>query len=279
MIIKIRKYFSLIFVIFTFLVILSYSFFILPHSLKVTSTTFQSDKIPADWNDVKIIHMSDFTITTKNQITLLKKTIKKLDEIKPDIIFFSGVVLDHKNNAQTKDEAIIEQLLLLQAPLGKFAVLSPNIIDETQLQRSIDILTRSGFNILNNQTIPLYNKTFTPLYLLALNNKTADAEKNALLATQMPTITLTPNPALFDETLPNEQLFLTFSSGSYGGFIHIPFLAYPFLPQDNKKYVMGKYQENNHTLFMSNGIGTPSTFPFRLFNKPSFQVVVLKSQT
>ena len=48
-----------------------------------------------------------------------------------------------------------------------------------------------------------------------------------------------------------------------------------FLPKDSKNYFKPYYKVNNTDLYISSGIGTRS-FDFRLFNKPSVSIYVLK---
>ena len=79
-------------------------------------------------------------------------------------------------------------------------------------------------------------------------------------------ILLTHEPIIWKQVQSKTNLVL--AGHSLGGLVRIPFVG-GLIKKDNVgDYVVGKFENGNSIMYVSNGIGTEN-FSFRLFNKPS----------
>ena len=87
-----RKF--LAFIISLLIIFFIYSYFIEPNLLLVNEKVILSSNIKEDLHGIKIVHFSDLhygsSINSKN----IKKVITKINELKPDIVVFTGDLLD-----------------------------------------------------------------------------------------------------------------------------------------------------------------------------------------
>ena len=85
------KKFFLTILLFLILFIL-YGVYIDTNSFKVTTHTISNEKLPESFNNMKIVHLSDFLIDNNN-IHTLNKIVKKVNSLNPDVIFLLVILL------------------------------------------------------------------------------------------------------------------------------------------------------------------------------------------
>ncbi|NBJ63934.1 metallophosphoesterase [bacterium c-19] len=263
-----------------------YSIFVSVENLTVSYHTIQSEKIPSDMNDIQIAFITDLEYNHFMNKERLTKMIHKINEVKPDIILFGGDIFDlpltYVPNDATKQE--VSQLLkMLQAPLGKFAVLGEqDNVDKNVRDMVIDILKTSDFELLNNRSIRLRNGSQASITLIGLDSliggtidvnnafSNVNQEEFNILLTHCPdTITL--------EDLPSGNIDLMFAGHSHGAQIYVPLLGALSSDEGAKKYNHGKHTINQTILHVSNGLGT-TAMDMRLFSPPQMLVYRLRSE-
>ena len=96
----------------------------------------------------------------------LKDIVKKVNERKPDIIVFTGDLIDKDYKLSSKEqEKVIKELQKLNASLGKYAIFG----DEDNEQFKI-ILNQCNFNILKNSYDLIYQNDNNPILLIGLSS-------------------------------------------------------------------------------------------------------------
>ena len=85
-----------------FILFCIYSFIICPSLLKVREYKVESAMLPDSFNGMKIVQLADIHYGTTINKKQLDKIVKKVNELKPDIIFFTGDLID-KNIVLTGD--------------------------------------------------------------------------------------------------------------------------------------------------------------------------------
>lgn len=261
--------------------ILFYGFSIEPKSLALSVSSPQITDLPSDWNNVKIAYFSDLTLTEKSGIDSLKKVTREIEEQRPDIIIYAGDLFDNKNTSDLLDSQITELLSQLRAPLGKFALTAYQAENVDNINRSQTILRNARFSIVDNTSRKLYNHSLQPLQLIAINEAASENDIDNLLATSENTtsLLLTTQPNNYEKVQNYPSIHLTLASGTYGGLINFPGLNKLFVKNMESNYNKGYYNRNSTApLLVSSGVGTPSYFPFRLFNRPSIYVFALQSK-
>ena len=140
-----------IFIVIIFLVglIIIDGFFINPKGFKIVEKKIFVDNLPESFEDFKILQISDLLISNKKDINRLKNIKAKSNERKPDIIVFTGDLINSKNDLTDKDiNDIIEILKSLDCNLYKYSVIGDN--DQKNIDLFNKIMNNSNFKILDN---------------------------------------------------------------------------------------------------------------------------------
>lgn len=253
-----------------FLLIILYAYFIGTSFLEVKEYKIESNEIPESFNGFKVIHISDihYGITNKNK---LENMIKKVNELKPDVIFFTGDLIDKniKANEELKNE-LINLLTKLNSPY-KYAIYGNEDYNNEFYK---DIITSSDFTLLENEAKLLYYKESIPIEIIGFSSIETNPSYNDINnlledinETNLYRIILTHEPDSLDNFISYEPN-LILSGHTLGGLVKLPFGKPLFLPDNGKNYYEDYYEINNSKFFISNGIGT-SNLSIRLNNHPS----------
>lgn len=246
------------FVIFV-IAIICYSYYIAPNIIMVKEYSISNNLIPDGYEGIKIVHFSDLLYSNESA-KILEKLVKTVNEQKPNIIFFTGDLIDGKLSNKNQQK-LVTQLKKMKADLGKYAILG-----DKDSKKSKDFLEEIGFTIIK-EDIALYNKDIIPIMIT--NNCNLENEPETY------TICLVHKPD--DIQKANNYIpSLILAGHSLGGQIRIPFWGALIKKEGAKKYSNDYYKINGSQLFVSNGIGN-GEINLRLFNEPSINVYRLKA--
>lgn len=130
------------------LIFFIYSCFIEPNFIIVNEKVILNNNIKEDLHGIKIVHFSDLhygsSINSKN----IKKVINKINELEPDIVVFTGDLLDLRYTEKyTKKEIDIltNALKDINASLGKYSIIGNHDYNYNELS---NIYYNSNFNLL-----------------------------------------------------------------------------------------------------------------------------------
>lgn len=264
-----KRIFITIFLIIILLI--TYSCLIEPKLLKVNEYKVESNIIPTSFNGLKIVQFSDIHYGSTINQKELSKIVTEINNLKPDIIFFTGDLIDKSiSSNETIENEIKEELSKLEATLYKYAIYG----DEDQ-DNYKDIMESCDFQVLDNESTLLYYKDNTPILITGYNiidtspdYSIINNKVNEIDTTSLYKIVLTHEPNSIDNILEyNPNLIL--SGHTLGGLIKIPFLKPLFL--NNSSYYKEHYQIDNTNIYISNGLGT-SGITARFNNIPSINL-------
>lgn len=277
---KIIKKIVIVIVILTIIgtLFVSYTTFISTVKIHVNEYRIINEKIPDSFNGVKIIQFSDLhygsTMFEENM-----KTIKKLiNERKPDIIVFTGDLIDNNYEITSKQkEKLAKQLKSLNASLGKYAVLGDEDQDEITT-----IYNQSNFITLKNEYDLIYNEKNEPILLVGLTSLLKGEQnldsgyayfKQETYNSNIYTITIVHEPDTAKSIKDTYQTDLIIAGHSHNGNIRIPFLDYPLEKKEgSKQYNKKHYKIKDMDLYISSGLGTNNKTGIRLFCRPSINL-------
>ncbi len=235
----------------------------------------ESTLLPESFHGLKIVHFSDIHYGTSINKKQLDKIVTKINELKPDLIIFTGDLID-KNITPTEDikKELIESLSNLECSLYKYAIYG----DEDLLNDSYkEIITTSNFTILENSSTLLYYKDTTPIEITGYNPIETSPNYTILTnlvdeqdTTNYYKIVLTHEPDSVDKFI-NYSPNLILSGHTLGGTIKLPFLKPLFLPDNTTNYYEDYYKLKEADFYISNGLGT-SGINGRLNNHPSINL-------
>lgn len=263
---------AILIISFIFIILCIYSFIICPNFIKVREYKVDSAKLPESFDGIKIVQFADIHYGTTINKKQLEKIVNKINETKPDIIFFTGDLID-KNIVPTEDiqKEVVETLSKLNANLYKYATIGNE--DDTEIFNKL--LDQAGFRILNNETTLLYYKSNSPIAISGYNNIDSNPDYNNInepideidTATLYHIVIMHESNAIDAIIDYNPDLVLT--SGTLGGKIRL--LKPLFLPSTTNKYYEEYYRINETNLYVSNGLGTTGV-NIRFNNAPSFNL-------
>lgn len=256
-----------------FLIIILFVFFLYARYIEINLFTIHSYEIEADvpisFNDLQIIHFSDTLINSEFTVEELDELINEINLLNPDIVFFTGDLIDDEYNITNEEiESIITSLTNLEVSLYKFSIMGDN--DLLMQSTYEEIMDLSNFTLLDNETFILYYKDNTPITITGITSITNldssyETEKELSEAYN---ITLIHKPDYFDE-LTNANLVL---SGHYlGSYVNIPIIGTIINRSGAEIYHEDYFTINNTSLYISNGIGVENYF-IRFNNIPSINI-------
>ena len=265
-----KKVLKVFIIIITLIVLLLlYSRFIGATGLTTKEYTIKDNNISDDFDGIKIVHFSDLhykRIITKDRID---KLINEINLINPDIVIFTGDLIDQDSDITEDDISYLKATLSkINAKYGKYSVIGNHDYSiDIEVLRSI--YKESNFKLLENSYDIIYGKNNNKLYIGGISTGAfSDTVLNKMSYNEeCYKIIILHEPDYTDEIISlNPNLIL--GGHSHNGQVNIPHLKKYFVPTGSKKYYNEHYLVNNTNLYISSGIGV-SRYNFRLFNHPS----------
>jgi predicted MPP superfamily phosphohydrolase len=242
---------------------LLYGYFIEPHRIEVKNITVQTDKLKD--TSFRIVQFSDLHCDKKDGVE--KTVIKIINNLKPDIIVFTGDGI----NRPFALPLFKETMKNLEAPLGKFAVYGNW---ETMHWPGLDYYSQTGFELLEDKTVSVQknNETITISGLNCNYPQSADSILR-YLSNKNFNIFLFHFPDLADYMV-DYSVDLYLCGHTHGGQIAIPFYgALITMSKSGKKYEAGQYNVGHTIVYVNRGIGMDAYPPrIRLLSRPEITV-------
>lgn len=256
------------------------------NNIVVTSSEYKNAKLPKEFDDFKIIHISDLhnKMFGKNQGYILNK----IQKASPDIIVITGDLIDRRRY----DLAVAMEFITGAIKLAPVYYVSGN--HEAWSEKFTEIkesLTASGVTVLDDKSVKISRGKGTigiyglsdPGFTSPVNSSSKDSTKIRKQLSAWSTdegfkLLLSHRPEFFDTYCKN-NMDIVFTGHAHGGQIRIPFIGGLFAPNQGlfPKYTSGSHTQNNTTMFVSRGMGN-SVIPIRVFNRPEIVVVTLKAE-
>jgi predicted MPP superfamily phosphohydrolase len=235
-----------------------YSLWIEPHSLKVVRQKLTTPKLPPG-TPLRILHIADLHL---ERITDRERELQRhIHELAPDVILFSGDFLNLSNVLDTKAWADLRCLLQdWQAPLGVFATTGSPPVDEPSV---IPHLLEGMNNIRclhGEKTAVSHLGTTVDIIGLDCTHKPfLDAPKmSAVLGGNLSrpfTILLYHSPDLAPEAA-EASVDLMLCGHTHGGQVRFPLLGAVYASSlYGKRFEGGRYLLGGMTLSVSRGVG------------------------
>lgn len=266
---RIVKILILVFIILSFL--LYYMRFIEPKILVVKETKIENEKLPESFNGLKLVHFSDLHYKVTTEENELRNLIEKINRLKPDIVVFTGDLLD-SNVTYTKEdyENLESELTKLNANIEKYYVLGEEDYKEKEQVKLI--FKDANFIYLDNKSDIIYGSNNEKIQIVGLGSKEEnDFQKEEALENleqNLYTITIFHEPDRIDE-VKNQNIDLVLAGHSHHNQINLPIIS-SLLTKDNAKtYKNSYYKINNIDFYINQGIGTDYNAKLRFMTFPT----------
>jgi predicted MPP superfamily phosphohydrolase len=241
---------------------------------RIEKATIQSNRIPAAFKGLKIVQISDIHSGSLDDVEAVKKGIQKINDLQPDVIFFTG---DLVNNMAKEMDDKIELFSSLKAPMGIYSILgnhdygdyvswpSPDAKREN-LDKLKSIHAEMGWKLLLNEHIAL-EKNGASIGLIGIENwgaranfaKYGDLKKACQGADQYPfKILLSHDPSHWDAEVCKHygDIDLTLSGHTHGMQFGVEIPGFRWSPvQYVYKQWGGLYKKGEQHLYVNRGFG------------------------
>ena len=228
--------------------------------LKIREETVRSNKIDKDLDGFLIAIFSDVCYGSFVNENDFSRVLETVNAYKPDLIIFTGDLIDLSENDMTPDmvDELKSFLSSLDAYYGKYAVMGDHDRNcEAILQ---EIYSDSGFTLLRNRKQIIGPDSDSYLVLTGIDPFVQEKQPYAELFTDTAhySIAAVHYPDTFAE-LENCSIDLCLAGHSLGGQIYIPVVNMFRRDYGCQQYYRGKTNRNGTVLDITNGIGRRKT--------------------
>lgn len=275
--------------IFLFLVVIVVTIFLYAKytgikGLIVKEYRVKSEILTNNFSGLKIIHFSDLLYKSTVDKEDVKNLIKRINELKPDIVVFTGDLINKNAKINNEDiEFLEDELESIKAKVGKYAIYGD---EDYSIESYKTIMEKSKFKILNNSYDEIFYKNNESMFIIGLpsslkeeikledafNFYKEDEKRKFIIVLVHDGKTI----RFLDESTYEVDLVL--GGHSLNGSIVIPYYGGIFIDDGAYKYYQEHYSKGITDIYISSGIGT-NKYPYRIFNKPSFNLYRLKAQS
>lgn len=275
------------FKIITFFIICIISFYFYNSYVSTTKVIVKEKRIvnsyiPDSFNGAKIVHFSDVHYGSNIFEPEMKNIVKMINVRNPDIVIFSGDLIDNDYKLSQKEkEKLILILKDIKATLGKYCVIGDEDGDDFST-----IFNQAGFITLSNEYDLVYKNSNSPILLMGFSSKISNSldvnkgfsyfdDSNA--NTDIFKIAIFHEPDSITDILQNRSVDLALAGHSHNGYIDIPYLDFFKKTIGAETYYDSYYNVDNTDLYISSGIGTKGS-GIRLFCHPSINFFRLSNK-
>lgn len=247
-----------------------------PNWLEITRRELPLKDLPSAFAGTRLVHFSDVHLGFNKDAHDLARLIKHIKEEKPDLICFTGDIVDSYAEDLTDSVAILAEL---EAPLGKYAILGNHDYKNTELLTRL--LNESGFRVLRNQSY-LIKQGGAVMAVAGLDDMLHGKPDPEAAIQGIPdgtfTVLMMHEPDYAD-TAEGYPFHLQLSGHSHGGQIRLPLLGAPFTPYGSQKYIDGLYYTENKAMpvYVNRGFGE-TMMPLRFMCRPELTVLTLRRE-
>jgi predicted MPP superfamily phosphohydrolase len=253
-----------------------------PFRLTLTRLTIKSPLLRGA-PPLRVMHLSDLHLERLTRRE--RKVLKWVDELRPDLIVYTGDLLNYSYLDDERARADCREFLSqLHAPLGVYAITGTPVIDTPAAVQAIypavpnvQLLTNEAVEVEGYPQVQIIGLTCT-------HDPTLDAPKLTRVRASVPrdkfALLLYHGPDLMPEAVQaNIDLYLC--GHTHGGQIRLPLYgAIVTSSLYGKRYEMGRYIEQGTTLYVSRGLGLEGMGAprMRFFCPPEVEIFELRGE-
>ncbi|MBT2573573.1 metallophosphoesterase [Bacillus sp. ISL-51] len=255
----------------------SYARYIEPRMIDITRHTIRHRFIPRGFDNFKIVQFTDTHLSDVYTSKDLDKAVQQINQLKPDLIAFTGDLID-KPHMYRDHQRALAALQRLQAPFGKLCVYGNHDHGGFGTNTYKALMEGAGFQVKRNGYERLRLTDGSSIEIAALDDLMLgkpDYEGTlSRLSADVFSILLVhePDAAL---KIGGHPVNLQLSGHTHGGQIQLPFFGPLITPPYGKIYTDGMYTLNDTAIYVNRGLGT-TRLPLRFLAKPEIALFTLK---
>ena len=261
-----------LFLFLTGLILIMYSRYPGITGFQIHEYNVVNKNVPSSFYGYKIMHISDIhykVTTTKEE---LKSIVKEINKTKPDVVVFTGDLLDTSITYNNNDIKDLYDLLNSINSTYKYIVTG----DEDTSAEYNEILSKLNYKMLDNTYDIIYNNSYDSLLIGGISSKKDKTNINEKIETILLaqeeyhpsySVLLMHEPSNVSDITPTD-FDLILAGHTLNGQINIPGVKKLLIPSPDTKYSETHYKFDKTDMFISPGVGN-NLIKARLFNKPS----------
>lgn len=218
----------------------------------------------------KIVHFSDLHYGMSVDEKVLSNLVDKINKTKPDIVVFTGDLIDKKKNYTESDTKLLTKYLSkIKSSYGNYYV---NGDDDENINSFDSIMVNSNFKSLNNNYEVITSEKNKKILISGISTNANIKIFNDIFKDDDYSykIIMMHYPDNYD-LISKYNFDLVLSGHSHNGQVRLPYIGALVKMNNSKKYYDPYYKINNTDMYISGGIGN-SKVNLRLFNTPSFNL-------
>ncbi len=250
------------------------------HDFKIHRLSLRLPSLPKSFDGLRIVQISDLHLGSWRLKNELETAFNRINELKPDLIFFTGDLVDIRTEEAYEYEKILASL---HANYGVFTVLGnhdygdytrwPSVIaKEKNMTDLFDLYRRIGWKLLKNNHAIIEHQG-AKIAIIGVENWGAIARfpqygniEQAKMNTEAADVKLllSHDPSHWEKliSVEHQDIDLTFSGHTHGFQFGVELKNFKWSPaQYAYKYWAGLYENKNTTekpqyLYVNRGLGT-----------------------
>ena len=247
------------YVVLFFILMFIWSFYIEPNLIIVKKYNI------CNINGLRIVFASDFHIGKRDRHRL-KRIVKKINELNPDLVLTGGdFIKGHNGKTTMQIEEQIKELKNIKAPIITVLGNHDSWYDKYRVKKALE---KIGVTVLHNT-----NTKFKNIYIAGVEDtQTSIPNVDAALEnTESPRILLTHSPDIYYDV--KEDVDLILAGHVHGGQVRVPIIGALICPSKfGTKFSKGDYKETQNRMIVTSGLGT-SILTVRFNNIPEIAVL------
>lgn len=273
----------IIFVILLIAGIFLYAKYVGVKGIKTKEYRVVSEVLPSNFSGLKIVHFSDLLYKSTINKNDVKSLVEKINILKPDIVVFTGDLVDI-NTKITEDDVnyLSDNLSLIEATIGKYAIYGDYDFSFNEYE---EVMEKANFKMLYNSYEEIFYNSNDSIYLVGLPSsikEKSDLSKAFEFYDENDSkyiITLIHDGKTMKELNSSDiEINLVLGGHSLNGTVVLPYYGGLFIDNDCYKYYKEYYKKGITDIYISSGLGT-NKYQLRFNNKPSFNLYRLKAQS
>ena len=265
------------------------------HWLDVTRRDFFVSGLPAAFNGMKIVQVSDIHLDEFTEPIFLRHVVDRVNAIKPDLVLLTGDFVTatiHSRGVRKLTTTKSARVAAWQCGgilsglncKARYAVLGNHDFGVGP-QEVVAALETNGISVLRNACTPI-ERAGARFWLAGLDDPLEGRPDPGLAIPESirnvpnePVILMCHGPDYADDLLSHPAgpaVDMMLSGHSHGGQIRLPLVGAMVLPPYGRKYVEGWFRLGRLQLYVNRGIGTVG-LPFRFNCPPELTIITLRS--
>ena len=161
---RIKIVIKIIFILITlFLLLILYMHFIGTKGLIVREYKVESNQLPDSFHGFKVVQFSDLHYLSTIHEKELKNIVNKINKLKPDIVVFTGDLMEESKTTTENDLKVLTTYLnKIEATTGLYAIKGNHDYSNDNFEK---VMNQTNFKILDNTYELIYYQGNIPILL------------------------------------------------------------------------------------------------------------------